>query len=44
MERPPQPEKVEKEVGPEKRSRMWETFRIAALAGSVLFWGGQAMR
>ena len=23
---------------------MWETLRIAALAGSVLFWGGQAMR
>lgn len=45
MERPPSiinVEDQEKEVSPEKRSRMWETLRMAALAGLLTFGGLEA--
>lgn len=37
MERPPQSEKREEEISPEKRNRMWETLRRGALAGLLIF-------
>lgn len=46
MEKPPSVVSVEdkeKEINPEKRSRMWETLRIAALSGLLSFSGYQAV-
>lgn len=43
MERPPQYEKREEEINPEKRSRMWETLRIAAITGILAFNGMKAV-
>lgn len=42
MERPPQSEKREEEISPEKRSQMWEILRRGALAGLLIFGGHQA--
>lgn len=50
MERPPSIVKVEdeyskeKEISPEKKSRMWETLRIAALSGLLTFGSYEAVQ